>query len=198
MEKKELVRDLHPWEGAKKGGRFPHSGNPCHCLGDQSGQIGNLKYSGERAAADSLQVEHRENRKDSPNHLAVLSSWKHALVVCMGPRCWNRGFHRGLGLAVQRQPKGARAWSGPQPGICTEWSQVLHSSLIVNTQAKRGGKPHHRHLLLHVFTWLRACLQELWEHTSTSRLLVGEVGAEIWASSLWLCDLSRFAPLVAL
>lgn len=69
MEKKELVRDLNPWEGAKKGGRFPHSGNPCHWLGDQSGQIGNFKDSGERAAADLLQVEHRENRKDSPSHL---------------------------------------------------------------------------------------------------------------------------------
>ena len=44
-ERKELGRDLHPWEGAVKEERFPHMRKSSHWRGDQTGQRGSFRAS---------------------------------------------------------------------------------------------------------------------------------------------------------
>lgn len=107
------------------------------------------------------------------------------------------GFSRqtwgeGLGLAVQRQPKGARHGLGHNPGICTEWSQILHSSLIVNTHAKRGKAPTIGSLLLHVFTLgkgLPLGAVEAHKHQQASHMKLGLKSEPVPCDCVILADL---------
>ena len=110
--KKESGQALHPWEGAVKEERFPHSGNTLHWLRDQQGQKGSFRSSEESAVTRLQLAEQRQTSTNGPCHLAAFPSLKNPPAgVCRGwvlkLRLQQTDPGRWLGLAVQRQTKGA-------------------------------------------------------------------------------------------
>ena len=136
--KKQSVQDLHTWKGAVKEERVPHPGNPLHQLGDQAEQTGNFRGSEESAAAGLQQTGQRETSIDTPGHLPALPSPRHMYAGTCGSQALKVGLQttdpgRGLGLAMQREPKGTGVWSGHTGSVCrTEPGSTIEALLLTH------------------------------------------------------------------
>ena len=104
--------NLHPWEGAVKEERFPHTGKSPH-WGDQLGQRGSFRALEKNAAIGLQRAKWRETCTEGQCRPA-LPGLRHSSAGAGEAGCRGSGFGgqiwRGLGLAAWRQPEGARVW----------------------------------------------------------------------------------------
>ena len=112
-ETKELGQDLHQWEGAVKGERFPHIRKPLHRQRLQVEEGGSFGAMAESTATGVRRAKRRDSRTEDRCRPALTSPRglsAHPLGW-VGARSWDSGFRgrisgRGLGLAVWTQPEG--------------------------------------------------------------------------------------------
>lgn len=140
---------LHPWEGARKEERLPHSGNPLQQLGDQPGQEGTSQAQS-RVWQPACGRPTEEPRGPWPFLLAAVHSLRRAPAGMHGGwvlklRFLQKDQERGPGLVWEDNPKGLEFVYTPG---CTGGTGRMEAqprstrSPLVNARLERGwGSP---------------------------------------------------------
>ena len=92
-----------------------------------------------KCSSQLWQAEQRETSKDGPGHLSLYPPWQVSAGTCrhstlkLGLQWEDIG--RGLRLATQRQPRGARVWPGPQLWGKQDRVWVCHRNPVINARS---------------------------------------------------------------